>query len=91
MRIKVDTDPVALLKKRFGVKVKPSSELLIMPSFNDFLGGQTINRRALRKGVRSRAFIGPVLRCGSVDVDNAETYLLDGTFVGTVEQLRKLS
>lgn len=91
MRIKVDTDPVALLKKRFGVKVKPSSELLIMPSFNDFLGGQTVNRRALRKGVRSRAFIGPVLRCGSVDVDNAETYLLDGTFVGTVEQLRKLS
>ena len=91
MRIKVDKDPVTLLKKHFGVKVKPSSKLLIMPSFNDFLGGQTINRRALRKNVRSRAFIGPVLRCGSVDVDNAETYLLDGTFVGTVEQLRKLS
>ncbi len=91
MRIKVDNDPVTLLKKRFGVKVKPSSELLIMPSFNDFLGGQTINKRALRKNVRSRAFIGPVLRCGSIDVDNAETYLLDGTFVGTIEQLRKLS
>jgi len=91
MRIKVDTDPVALLKKRFGVSVKSSSKFLIMPSFNDFLGGQTINKRALRKGVRSRAFIGPVLRCGSVDIDKAETYLLDGTFVGTVEQLRKLS
>lgn len=91
MRIKGDTDPVALLKKRFGVSVKSSSKFLIMPSFNDFLGGQTINKRALRKGVRSRAFIGPVLRCGSVDIDKAETYLLDGTFVGTVEQLRKLS
>ena len=91
MRIKVDTDPVTLLNKRFGVKVKPSSKFLIMPSFNDFLGGQTINKRVLRKGVRSRAFIGPVLRCGSVDIDNAETYLLDGTFVGTIEQLRKLS
>lgn len=91
MRIKVNTDPVTLLKKRFGVSVKSSSKFLIMPSFNDFLGGQTINKRALRKGVRSRAFIGPVLRCGSVDIDKAETYLLDGTFVGTVEQLRKLS
>ena len=91
MRIKVDTNPVASLKKRFGVSVKSSSKFLIMPSLNDFLGGQTINKRALRKGVRSRAFIDPVLRCGSVDIDNAETYLLDGTFVGTVEQLRKLS
>ena len=61
-----------------------------MPSFNDFLGGQTINKRRLGKKSGSRAFIGPVLRCGSIDVDNAEAYLLDGTFVGNVEQLRSL-
>jgi putative SbcD/Mre11-related phosphoesterase len=91
MRIKVDTDPVTLLKERFGVSARSSSKFLIMPSFNDFLGGQIINKRALRKDVRSRAFIGPVLRYGSVDIDNAETYLLDGTFVGTIKQLRKLS
>jgi len=91
MRIKADTDPVALLKKRFNVSARSSSKFLIMPSFNDFLGGQIINKRALRKDVRSRAFIGPVLRYGSVDIDNAETYLLDGTFVGTIKQLRKLS
>jgi len=91
MRIKADTDPAALLKKRFDVSARSSSKFLIMPSFNDFLGGQIINKRALRKGVRSRAFIGPVLRYGSVDIDNAETYLLDGTFVGMIKQLRKLS
>ena len=91
MRIKVDTDPVTLLKERFGVSARSSSKFLIMPSFSDFLGGQIINKRALRKDVRSRVFIGPVLRYGSVDIDNAETYLLDGTFVGTIKQLRKLS
>ena len=91
MRVKVDNDPVVSLKKRFGIRVKTSSKFLIMPSFNDFLGGQTINEKSLGRKGRSRTFIGPVLRCGSVDVDNAETYLLDGTFVGNVEQLRKLS
>jgi hypothetical protein len=34
---------------------------------------------------------GPVLRSEAVDMKNAETYLLDGTFLGTLEQLRTLS
>lgn len=88
--VKVDEDPVALFRKRFNVKLR-CSQLFIMPSFNDFLGGQPINWRSIGKNVRSRAFIGPVLRSGSIDIDNAETYLLDGTFLGKISQLRSLS
>ncbi len=34
---------------------------------------------------------GPVLRSGAVDMKNAEAYLLDGTFLGTLEQLETLN
>jgi len=90
LSIKVNTDPATLLQDRFNVRLK-SSQLFIMPSFNEFLGGQPINKRSMGKDVKSKAFIGPVLRSGSINIDNAETYLLDGTFLGTVNQLKTLS
>ena len=89
-RVKVEKAPATSLRKLFNVKLK-CSQLFIMPSFNDFLGGQPVNRKSLGKSARSRAFIGPVLRSGSIDIDNAETYLLDGTFLGKISQLRAFS
>jgi len=90
LRIKVDKDPILLLQEHFNVKLR-ASQLFIMPSFNDFLGGQSINQKNLGKSGRSRAFIGPILRSKSVNIDNAEVHLLDGTFLGTVNHLRNLA
>ena len=90
MGIKVDTNPVGLLEKQFDVEVRVKN-FFIMPSFNDFLGGQTINTKSVGRGARSRGFIGPILRSKSTDIDGAELFLLDGTFIGTVEQLRRLT
>ena len=64
------------------------SQLFIMPSFNQFLGGRPINEK---KRAKSDSYIGPILRSGCVNMDEAEVYLLDGTFMGTVEQLKPLS
>ena len=61
-----------------------------MPSFNDFLGGRPINETRPRKEIGSEALIGPVLRSEAVDVDNSELYLLDGTYLGTLNQLRAI-
>lgn len=77
------------LQKHFGVKLK-ASELYIMPSFNDFLGGRPINETRPRKEIGAEALIGPVLRSEAVDVDESELYLLDGTYLGTLNQLRAL-
>ncbi len=85
---KVTANLSTLLRDQFNLKLKVS-QLFIMPAFNEFLGGRPINERRRGKNAKSRAFIGPVLRSGSVDIDNAETYLLDGTFLGTISQLRK--
>lgn len=63
-------------------------QLFIMPSFNDFLGGRPLNER--RQGAETRIAIGPILHSEAVDMEGGETYLLDGTFLGTLGQLRIL-
>lgn len=65
-------------------------ELLIMPSFNDFLGGRPLNESHLTFGAMNETIAGPVLRSDAVHLEDAETYLLDGTFLGTLGQLRSL-
>jgi putative SbcD/Mre11-related phosphoesterase len=87
--IKMNTDLSGVLEEQYKVKLNVS-QLFIMPSFNQFLGGRPINER--KKGKKkTKAFIGPILRSGSVNMDDAEVYLLDGTFLGTVNQLKALS
>ena len=87
--VKVAADASTLLREQFNVKLGVS-QFFIMPAFNEFLGGRPINSRRRGKDIKSRALIGPVLRSGGVDIDNAEAYLLDGTFLGTISQLRNL-
>jgi len=69
-------------KKHQDVKSK-TLQLFIMPSFNDFLGGKPLNEA--RYGEKT---VGPILRTEAVDLENAEVYLLDGTFLGNLKQLK---
>ena len=87
--VKIERSVAETLKEHYNLKARVK-EIFIMPSFNDFLGGRPINETRPRKEIGSEALIGPVLRSEAVDVDNAELYLLDGTFLGTLNQLRKL-
>jgi metallophosphoesterase superfamily enzyme len=89
LNIKVKGDLATLLKEKFNLKLE-ATQLLIMPSFNNFLGGQPINRK-IGKNNKSKRFIGPILRYGNVDLKSAEAYLLDGTFLGKLEYLKRLS
>ena len=77
------------LHKHYKVNLN-AKEIFIMPSFNDFLGGRPINETRPRKEIGSESLIGPVLRSEAVDVDESELYLLDGTYLGTLNQLRNL-
>ncbi len=72
-------------REKFDPEPK-SEQLIIMPCFNDFLGGRPVNRQS-----KHRSYIGPILRSGAVNIETAEVYLLDGTFLGRVKQLRALS
>jgi putative SbcD/Mre11-related phosphoesterase len=85
--VKIEGSVVETLRKHFNIRLQ-AKEIFIMPSFNDFLGGRPVNETRPRKEIGSEALIGPVLRSEAVDVDNSELYLLDGTYLGTLNQLR---
>jgi len=87
-KVKIEGTTEATLKKHFGF-TPATSEVIIMPSFNDFLGGRAMNEtRAGKEGQAS--MIGPMLRSGMLDLDDAEIYMLDGTYLGTLDQLRRI-
>lgn len=81
--MKVEETPQKTLLKHYGVKPR-TSQLFIMPSFNEFLGGKSLNEK---DAAESEKIVGPILRAEAVDLRNAEVYLLDGTFLGYLSQL----
>jgi hypothetical protein len=94
IRVNLNTKKLKIKKRRNMKKttkekldLEPKTEqLIIMPCFNDFLGGRPINRQS-----KHRSYIGPILRSDAVNIETAEAYLLDGTFLGRIKQLRALS
>jgi len=56
------------------------SRVTIMPAFNDLLGGVSVNNFKGR-------LLGPLLGSECIDLPSAELYLLDGTYLGEVQQL----
>jgi len=83
--LKTENTPEETLRKYY--RIRPStSQFLIMPSFNEFLGGKPLNEGKIYGGKTS----GPIFRSEVVNMENAELYLLDGTFLGTSNQLRTL-
>lgn len=88
-RVKIDGTSEETVKKHYNFKPR-TAQIFIMPSFNDFLGGRPINATKPRKKGQTSTMIGPVLRSEAIDLDNSEIYLLDGTYLGTLNQLRRL-
>ena len=88
--VKIHDCPENTFRKHYRVKPR-ISQLFIMPSFNDFLGGKPLNEERPSRKTEGAMVAGPVLRTAAVDMKDAEAYLLDGTFLGTLEQLRSLS
>lgn len=76
------------VKERCGVELRVA-RCLFVPPFNDFLGGRPINVKPHfgSRWTKTDRF-GPLLRGGIVNMNEAEVQLLDGTYLGTVRQLR---
>ena len=80
LNIKAERKAREVLKEKFEIEVDDVG-LIIMPAFNDLVGGLSINRLEKR-------LMGPILSSGGVNMEAAEVYLLDGTYIGVVKQLR---
>ncbi len=88
--VKYQGDPKEKFASEYGVVVA-DAECIIMPSFNDYLGGQPINRSASEGWSELyKEYLGPVLRSGAIDFEDGEAYLFDGTYLGKIQELREL-
>jgi len=86
-KIKVEENLQKTMLKHYKITPK-TSQLFIMPSFNEFLGGKPLNEKNSGREIKGEKILGPVLRAEAVDMENAEVYLLDGTFLGVLSQLK---
>jgi len=87
LNIKIDGDIREVFLRHFDTRLK-SPSLIVLPSFNEVLGGVSVNVNVKE---RTNSFIGPILRSGCADIENAEIFLLDGTFLGKVKHLHALN
>ena len=78
--------PVEALSQRFQANLNVT-RCIFVPPFNDFLGGRPVNSAKLDESHAGEG-LGPLIRSGAVDMNNAEVHLLDGTFLGRVKQLK---
>ena len=81
LRMRDEGNELRVLHERFGIKLEKMT-LIIMPAFNDILGGVIVNRIGIMR------HIGPLGRSDVTDMNEAEIYLLDGTYIGLVKNLR---
>lgn len=79
-----------IIKDRFGTldfedpAQWANPEVFIMPVFNELCGGVPFNEST------KEDLLGPVFSSGAIDLENAEVYLLDGTRLGLLKNIRKL-
>jgi len=78
IKSKIDQEKV---KERYKIKTG-KLEVIIMPAFNHLLGGTPVNVKTT-----SDELLGPLLKNDFVDMETAEIYLLDGTFLGKLKDI----
>lgn len=55
--------------------------IILMPAFNQLLGGMAVNAR-----IKDLSLLGPLFP--SIELENSDIYLLDGTYLGRLSQVR---
>ena len=80
--VKYEGDPITAFDDHYKVEIgKP--EMILMPTFNDLLGGLPVN------GEAPQSLLGPMLRRNAINTEDFEVYLLDGSYLGKVGFLRE--
>jgi putative SbcD/Mre11-related phosphoesterase len=73
------------MKKYFGDITWSDPEVIIMPAFNELCGGIPFNESI------HEDLLGPVFAHHAIELEKASVFLLDGTNLGTIGNIRKLA
>jgi putative SbcD/Mre11-related phosphoesterase len=82
--VRYEGDPVSAFNDNYEAEIG-APEMILMPTFNDLLGGLPVN------GEAPQSLLGPMLRKNAINTEDFEVFLLDGTFLGRVGFLRELN
>jgi metallophosphoesterase superfamily enzyme len=76
----------AVFRKRYPELGRyQNPRIIIMPAFNELVGGIAFNEATYE------TLLGPLFANRAILLEKAQAYLLDGIYLGTVEQLRKFA
>lgn len=70
------------LPEELQKEVEKVPEVMIVPAFSKLVGGGAINREIPER------LLGPMFKSNAINLEEAEVYLLDGTFLGELKNLR---
>lgn len=74
---------LVLAKKKYKLKKTGELNTIILPTFNTILGGAMLNR------IKKERHTGPLFANKIFDINSSKVYLLDGTYLGTLKELKK--
>jgi len=75
------SNPIEDLKKE-SIQIE-NTKIIVVPAFNPLLGGVALNRPDIK-------FLGPILSSNMVEKGTAKVKLLDGTYLGSLENCSSL-
>lgn len=70
------------IKRKYKIDRTGRLNLVVLPAFNRLLGGIVLNRP------EQEEYFGPLLKNEVLEVNSAEIYLLDGTYLGKLSLLK---
>jgi putative SbcD/Mre11-related phosphoesterase len=79
-----EENPLTTFERKFEYEIR-DFQVIIMPTFNDLLGGLPVNSET------PKSLLGPLFRSEAIQVDDFDVFLLDGTYLGQVDFLRNLA
>ena len=72
------------IKKHYDLQKTGKLNIIVIPTFNNILGGKAVNR------VSKEEQISPLIANEVFGIDSAKIYLLDGTYLGILGNIKKL-
>jgi len=72
------------VKKKFELEKPGELNIIVIPTFNNILGGKAVNR------VAKEGQISPLIANEFFDLNSAKIYLIDGTYLGILKNIKKL-
>jgi hypothetical protein len=70
------------IKEKYKIKKTGKLEVIIMPAFNRLLGGTPVNVKTTKDEL-----LGPLLKNNFVELNNSKIYLLQGSYLGFLEDI----